>query len=158
MDEGMIAAGALSAMTESDQVTAIGPATVQEFRKRIVRGQDRTRVASLDLRRTLACGYGLRGTGWISGTDLRIRRLGVRIPPSALPRPQVRALITQSLDRDLCHLAGFWPDQRCLRRRPLTLIFPGKTSAPIRRTGMDRGDASAAFSSSSEDEPGSAVY
>lgn len=35
MDEGMIAAGALSAMTESDQVTAIGPATVQEFRKRI---------------------------------------------------------------------------------------------------------------------------
>lgn len=35
-------------------------------------GQDRTRVASLDLRRTLACGYGLRGSGWISGTDLRI--------------------------------------------------------------------------------------
>lgn len=33
-----------------------------------------TRAARQDLRWTLTCGYGLPGTGWTSGTDLRIRR------------------------------------------------------------------------------------
>ena len=52
----------------------------------------RTRVSSLDARRTLTCGYGLRRTGWTRRTDLRIRRLGVRVPPSAPPKSQVRAI------------------------------------------------------------------
>jgi hypothetical protein len=37
----------------------------------------------VDAGQTLTCGYGFRSTGRTLRADLRIRRLGVRIPPSA---------------------------------------------------------------------------
>src|SRR6266480_3692512 len=40
--------------------------------------------------RTLTCRYGFWRTGRTGGIDLRIRRLGVRVPPSAPPYPQVK--------------------------------------------------------------------
>jgi hypothetical protein len=46
-------------------------------------GTHRTQASVLDARWTLTCGYGYRGTGWTRCTDLRIRRLGVRVPPIA---------------------------------------------------------------------------
>ena len=48
-----------------------------------LRGPCRTRGISLDLSWTLTCGYGLWRTGWTPRSDLRITRLGVRVPPSA---------------------------------------------------------------------------
>jgi hypothetical protein len=42
------------------------------------------REPSGDTQWTLTCMSGLQQTGWTSGTRLRIRRLGVRVPPSAL--------------------------------------------------------------------------
>jgi hypothetical protein len=48
--------------------------------------------------RTLTCGYELRRTDRTHGTDLRIRRLGVRVPPSApmLSTPGGRASYASS--------------------------------------------------------------
>ena len=46
-------------------------------------GRRRTRPDDLDIRRTLICGYGFCRTGRTCSIDLRIRRLGVRVPPSA---------------------------------------------------------------------------
>jgi hypothetical protein len=46
-------------------------------------GRHRTQAPILDTCWTMTCGYGLRRTGRTGGTDLRIRRLGVRVPPSA---------------------------------------------------------------------------
>src|SRR5262249_37937027 len=43
----------------------------------------RTIADSLDIRRILTCGFGFWRTGWTDGIGLRIRRLGVRVPPSA---------------------------------------------------------------------------
>ena len=39
--------------------------------------------------RMMTCGYGFQRTGWTHRIDLRIRRLGVRVPPSA-PSSQAR--------------------------------------------------------------------
>src|SRR5690348_8444557 len=44
-------------------------------------------VDFLDSRQTLTCVSGLRWTHRMLGTRLRIKRLGVRVPPSA-PRPK----------------------------------------------------------------------
>jgi hypothetical protein len=49
-------------------------------------GRHRTQAHSQDIRRILTCGFGFWRTGWADGIGLRIRRLGVRVPPSA-PRP-----------------------------------------------------------------------
>ncbi len=46
-------------------------------------GQGWTSIARPDNGETLTCEYGLQRTGWTPRTDLRIRRLGVRVPPSA---------------------------------------------------------------------------
>ena len=50
-------------------------------------GPRRTQAQSLDIRRILTCGFGFWRTDRTNGIDLRIRRLGVRVPPSA-PRSQ----------------------------------------------------------------------
>ena len=68
-------------------------------------GHDRIQPHALDIRPTLTCGYGLRRTGWTPRTDLRIRRLGVRVPPSAPPKPQVSIMVTRYPARPLGHLA-----------------------------------------------------
>jgi len=48
-----------------------------------LRGLGQIRGLGLDDLRTLTCGYGSWRTGWTPRSDLRIRRLGVRVPPSA---------------------------------------------------------------------------
>ena len=50
-------------------------------------GRHRTQAPVLDNWWTMTCGYGFRRTGRTLGIDLRIRRLGVRVPPSA-PRSE----------------------------------------------------------------------
>ena len=61
---------------------------------------------SLDIRRILTCGFGFWRTGWTDGIDLRIRRLGVRVPPSAPLFSQVIALTLTSLSG----VPFIWPD------------------------------------------------
>src|SRR5262249_22617336 len=46
-------------------------------------GRHRTRADGLDIQWTLACGYRFWRTDRTGGIDLRIRRLGDRVPPSA---------------------------------------------------------------------------
>src|SRR5215510_1161212 len=54
-----------------------------------------------------------RGRAWTIRILLRIRRLGVRVPPSAPLFPQVTAPAPQQPDRRPQHLAGFWPPANC---------------------------------------------
>ena len=61
----------------------------------------------------------LNGSGRPHGY-LRIRRLGVRVPPSALMFSQAGALVTRRPVRCRSHLAAFWPHRRRRRTsRPL---------------------------------------
>ena len=46
-------------------------------------GRPRARADGLDIQSTLTCGYRFCRTGRTRSIDLRIRRLGVRVPPSA---------------------------------------------------------------------------
>ena len=46
-------------------------------------GRPRARADGLDIQWTLTCGYGFCRTGRTRSIDLRIKRLGVRVPPSA---------------------------------------------------------------------------
>jgi hypothetical protein len=62
----------------------------------------------------------------MSCTDLRIRRLGVRVPPSAPHSPQVKTLAPPSRDRHLPHLAAFWPHQPS--RPPRRGVLPGQVT------------------------------
>jgi hypothetical protein len=57
-------------------------ATVSQLSHRLG-GRHWTEADSLDIQRTLTCGSGFWRTGRTHGIDLRIRRLGVRVPPSA---------------------------------------------------------------------------
>ena len=77
--------------------------------------------------RALTCGYGHWRTGWTGSTDLRIRRLGVRVPPSAPMFPQVTALAPRRPNLRPRHLASFWPYQP---RRPHRR--DGRRSGPYR--------------------------
>ena len=61
--------------------------------------------------------------------NLRIRRLGVRVPPSAPLFSQVIALTAHHSPRRSGHLAGSWPDQQVRRRGQL----PGPVSVAITR-------------------------
>ena len=72
------------------------------------------------------------GRSWTMCLLLRIRRLGVRVPPSAPPNPQVDELVTPRRPRPRRHLALFWPYQ-CPRRRLRQHCRAGRRSGPSRR-------------------------
>jgi hypothetical protein len=67
-------------------------------------GRHRTKADGLDIQWTLTCRYGLWRTGRTHGIDLRIRRLGVRVPPSAPLSSQVTRLSPHRPRLDLAHL------------------------------------------------------
>jgi hypothetical protein len=48
----------------------------------------------------LSCPYRQRLTAWTSGTRLRIRRLGIRVPPSALSKPALSGAGDSGRNRD----------------------------------------------------------
>jgi hypothetical protein len=90
----------------------------------------------------LTCGYGLQWTVWIPHADLRIRRLGVRVPPSAPPSPQVDALSALRPAYPRHHLAGFWPDRwafRCTTDASSDVVLGSGCPVPI---GLGCGSAS----------------
>ncbi len=51
---------------------------------------------------------GLAQTAWTALFALRIRRLGVRVPPSAPTEHQVSMIVTLYLAYPRRHLAAFW--------------------------------------------------
>jgi len=61
---------------------AITAVTISQLSHRLA-GRHRTRADGPDIEWTLTCGYGFWRTDRIDGIDLRVRRLGVRVPPSA---------------------------------------------------------------------------
>ncbi len=79
----------------------------------------------------------LASTISIMRTYLRVRRLGVRVPPSAPPKPQLSTVALPDLPRHRCRLAAFWP-HRC----PWRPRLGGRRSGPSRpgtgaRTGRE---------------------
>jgi hypothetical protein len=73
-------------------------------------GPHRAQAHGLDIRRLVTCSFGLWSTGRTSRTGLRIRRLGVRVPPSAPPSLRhhlPRSAALRALARSLIIL--IWP-------------------------------------------------
>src|SRR5262249_19123983 len=68
------------------------------------------------------------GLAWTTVILLRIRRLGVRVPPSAPTSSQLSALNLPGRTHQRCRLAAFWPHQSS--RRPRS---GGLRSGPSRR-------------------------
>jgi hypothetical protein len=91
-------------------------------------GRRRTEMSAPHTWQTLACGYGLLWTGRTCPTGLRIRRLGVRVPPSAPLSSQLNALSLPGRSWHRCRPAASWPHQSSQQPRR-----GGPRSGPSRR-------------------------
>jgi len=86
-------------------------------------GRHRTRADGLGIQWTLICGYGFRRTDRRRGIDLRIRRLGVRVPPCA-PRS------TASSDHGV-HCC--WVPMQQLVQQPRSSLVSREVPSPVQK-------------------------